>query len=81
MSITPSSGRIAVYNSSGYLTSNTPSADDNSTKVATTSYVKTAIPDVSNFITSSDIPTNVSSFNNDAGYLTSYIETDPTVPS
>ena len=27
------------------------------------------------------IPTNVSSFNNDAGYLTSYTETDPTVPS
>ena len=27
------------------------------------------------------IPTNISSFNNDAGYLTSYTETDPTVPS
>lgn len=26
-------------------------------------------------------PTNVSSFTNDAGYLTSYTETDPTVPS
>ncbi len=27
------------------------------------------------------IPTNISAFNNDAGYLTSYTETDPTVPS
>lgn len=27
------------------------------------------------------IPTNVSAFTNDAGYLTSYTETDPTVPS
>ena len=27
------------------------------------------------------VPTDVSAFNNDAGYLTSYTETDPTVPS
>ena len=27
------------------------------------------------------VPTNVSAFNNDAGYLTSYTETDPTVPN
>lgn len=27
------------------------------------------------------IPTNVSAFTNDAGYITSYTETDPTVPS
>lgn len=27
------------------------------------------------------VPTNISAFNNDAGYLTSYTETDPTVPS
>lgn len=27
------------------------------------------------------IPVNISSFNNDAGYLTSYTETDPTVPA
>lgn len=27
------------------------------------------------------VPTNVSAFTNDAGYLTSYTETDPTVPS
>ena len=27
------------------------------------------------------IPTNVSAFTNDAGYITGYTETDPTVPS
>ena len=57
MSVTPSSGRIAVYNSSGYLTSNTPSASDNSTKVATTEYVDNAIP-------------KVYSSTNTSGYLT-----------
>ena len=39
---------------------------------ATKQYVDNAIPTV---------PTNVSSFTNDAGYLTSYTETDPTVPA
>ena len=29
----------------------------------------------------SDFPTNVSAFTNDSGYLTSFTETDPTVPS
>lgn len=65
---TPSSYKIAKYNS-GYLKSTTPSSDDNSTKVATTAFVTAAVP------------TNVSAFTNDAGYLTSYTETDPTVPS
>ena len=27
------------------------------------------------------VPTNISAFNNDAGYLTSYTETDPSVPN
>lgn len=54
--------KIAKYNNSGYLVSTTPSANDNSTKVATTAYVDAAIPTV---------PTTVSSFTNDAGYLTS----------
>lgn len=35
--------------------------------------------DVSNL--ASSIPTNISAFTNDAGYLTSYTESDPTVPS
>lgn len=38
--------RIPKYNNSGYLVSTTPSANDNSTKVATTAYVDTAIPKV-----------------------------------
>ena len=37
--------------------------------------------DLSNKPTIPTVPTNVSAFNNDAGYLTSYTETDPTVPS
>ena len=36
--------------------------------------------DLSNKPTIPTVPTNVSAFNNDAGYLTSYTETDPTVP-
>lgn len=35
----------------------------------------------SGFITDIDIPTKLSSFTNDVGYITSYTETDPTVPS
>ena len=35
--------------------------------------------DLSNKPTIPTVPTNVSAFNNDAGYLTSYTETDPTV--
>ena len=57
MSDSPSSGRIAVYNSGNYLISTTPGASDSSTKVATTAWVA------------------------GKGYLTSYTETDPTVPS
>jgi hypothetical protein len=57
MSDSPSSGRIAVYNSGNYLISTTPGASDSSTKVATTAWVT------------------------GKGYLTSYTETDPTVPS
>ena len=40
--------------------------------LTTKQYVDNAIP---------TIPTNISSFTNDAGYLTSYTETDPTVPA
>lgn len=55
---TASSRTIAVRTSEGYLRATTPSASDDSTRVATTAFVKTAIP------------TNVSTFTNDAGYLT-----------
>ena len=41
---TPESQKIAMYNSNAYLNSTTPTANDNSTKVATTAYVDNAIP-------------------------------------
>ena len=37
--------------------------------------------DLTNKPTIPTIPTNVSAFTNDAGYITNYTETDPTVPS
>lgn len=37
--------------------------------------------DLTNKPTIPTVPTNVSAFNNDAGYLASYTETDPTVPA
>lgn len=40
---TPTARHIALYDSSSYLKSTTPSANDNSTKVATTAYVDTAL--------------------------------------
>ena len=58
---TPTANYLPKYDGDKYLYSATPSSSDNSTKVATTAYVDAAIPTV---------PTNVSSFNNDAGYLT-----------
>jgi hypothetical protein len=42
----PSTNRIAKYDVNSYLYSTTPSANDNSTKVATTAYVDAAIPKV-----------------------------------
>ena len=46
MSTSPSSGTVAVFDSSNYLYSTTPSSNDNSTKVATTAYVDSAIDDL-----------------------------------
>lgn len=43
---TPTANAIAKYDASAYLYSTTPSANDNSTKVATTAYVDAAIPKV-----------------------------------
>ena len=37
--------------------------------------------DLDNTPTIPTVPSNVSAFNNDAGYITGYTETDPTVPS
>ena len=44
--VTPSAYKIVKYGESGYVYSTTPSANDNSTKVATTAYVDAAIPEV-----------------------------------
>ena len=49
-SATPHQGYIAKYDVNAYLYSTTPSANDNSTKVATTAYVNAAIPDTSRFL-------------------------------
>ena len=43
---TPAAYKIAKYDGNKYLYSTTPSANDNSTKVATTAYVDAAIPTV-----------------------------------
>ena len=59
---TPTANVIAKYDASSYLYSTTPTASDNSTKVATTAYVDAAIP---------TMPTDISAFTNDAGYITS----------
>lgn len=40
---TPTADYIPIYDNSAYLNSTTPSSDDNSTKVATTAFVQTAI--------------------------------------
>ena len=48
------------FDSDGSITAKTQTAGDNSTKVATTAFVKSVLP---------TIPTNVSAFTNDAGYL------------
>lgn len=43
-SSTPTANYLAKYDNNAYLYSTTPSANDNSTKVATTAYVDTAMP-------------------------------------
>ena len=53
---TPTANVIAKYDASAYLYSTTPSANDNSTKVATTAYVDRAIPDTSSFLTLATLP-------------------------
>ncbi len=50
---TPSGGKVVLYDNNAYLNSTTPSANDNSTKVATTAYVDAAIPDVSGYVNKS----------------------------
>ena len=51
-----------VFDNDGTIQAKTQDATDNSTKVATTAFVKSVLPTV---------PTNVNTFTNDAGYLVS----------
>lgn len=58
--------------------------DGSGIKLWTGSVIPSKTTDLVNdagFITEDDIPTNVSAFTNDTGYLTSFTETDPTVPN
>lgn len=74
----------AFTNDSGYLTSYTetdptvPAWAKAESKPTYTAQEVGALPADTIIPT---VPTNVSAFTNDAGYLTSYTETDPTVPS
>lgn len=77
----------AFTNDAGYLTTEVdptvPAWAKESTKPSYTYSEVGAAPVNHTHITTdvTDFPTNVSTFNNDAGYLTSYTETDPTVPT
>lgn len=80
----PTAHYIAKYDGYSYLYSTTPSANDNSTKVATTAYVDAAIPSVPSWALASSKPTYtasevgalpetttyVSSFNGSTGAIT-----------
>jgi len=73
-----------LTNDSGFITGYTetdptvPSWAKASTKPSYTASEVGALPDDTVIPT---VPTKVSAFQNDSGYLTSYTETDPTVPS
>ena len=63
---TPNGGSANIlpkYDTNGYLKSTTPSANDNSTKVATTAYVDSAVGGIS-------VPTKTSDLTNDSGFVT-----------
>lgn len=76
------SGRVAALENAGFLTTETdptvPAWAKASTKPTYTASEVGALPSTTVIPT---VPTNVSAFTNDAGYLTSFTETDPTVPS
>lgn len=69
--------------SAGVLSSNNSITIDSILNTASDNPVKNSAITVAlnNKADKSEIPTNVSELTNDAGYLTSYTETDPTVPS
>ena len=66
-STTPGVYVIPMYDGGSYLYSTTPSTNDNSTKVATTAYVDSAVGGIT-------VPTKVSDLTNDSGFITSYTD-------
>lgn len=74
----------AFNNDAGYITGYTetdptvPSWAKASSKPSYTAAEVGALPDTTVIPT---VPSNISAFNNDSGYITGYTETDPTVPS
>lgn len=76
------SNRVTALENAGFLTTETdptvPAWAKASSKPTYTASEVGALPSTTVIPT---VPTNVSEFNNDAGYLTSFTETDPTVPS
>ena len=80
---TPGPNYIAKYDVNTYLISTTPSANDNSTKVATTAYVDAAIPTVPSWALESTKPTYTFSeltshptTINDYGIIDAYTKTE-----
>lgn len=69
--------------SAGVLSSNNSITIDSILNTASDNPVKNSAITVAlnNKADKTEIPTNISELTNDAGYLTSYTETDPTVPS
>lgn len=92
---TPSAGRIPRYDDSSYLYSTTPSANDNSTKVATTAYVdnkETATTSMNGLMSASDkakldgiasgAEVNVqSNWSQSDSTADDYIKNKPTIPT
>lgn len=74
---TPSSQKIAMYSASSYLSSTTPTATDNSTKVATTAYVTTAISNAATTVTQTlTSGTAIATINGTTIYAPSYTDAD-----
>lgn len=69
------SGKLALVSD---ISSTVPAWARASTKPTYTASEVGALPDTTIIPT---VPTDISAFNNDAGYLTSFTETDPTVPA
>ena len=59
---------VAIRDANGYIRAKTPSANDNSTKVATTAYVDNAVGGIT-------IPSKTSDLTNDSGFIKQFIVT------